>query len=66
MMRDLEHENYMLKSILESSPSSQTFPFDEYKKVSPAYFKDLKEQLLIKYQDKKLTDIKGSKIIETT
>ena len=64
-MQDLEHENYMLKSILETSPSSESFSFDEYRKVSPAYYNDLKLQLLEKYQDKKLTDIEGSKVIET-
>lgn len=65
MMQDLEHENYMLKSILKNSPSSENFSFDEYKSVSPAYYNDLKEQLMDKYKNKKLTDIKGSKVIET-
>jgi len=65
LMQDLEHENYMLKSILETSPSSESFSFDEYRKVSPAYYNDLMLQLLEKYQDKKLTDIEGSKVIET-
>ena len=64
-MQDLEHENYMLKSILKSSPSSECFSFEEYRKVSPAYYSDLKEQLLEKYKNKELTDIKGSKVIET-
>lgn len=65
MMQDSEHENYMLKSILKSSPTSESFSFDEYRKVSPAYYSDLKRQLLEKYQDKKLTDIPGSRIIDT-
>ncbi len=64
-MQDLEHENYILNSILKSSPSSENFSFEEYRKVSPAYYADLKEQLLLKYQDMKLTDIKGSKVIST-
>ncbi|MBR0059674.1 MAG: ribonuclease H-like domain-containing protein [Methanobrevibacter sp.] len=65
MMQDLEHENYILNSILKSSPSSENFSFEEYRKVSPAYYEDLKEQLLLKYQDRKLTDIEGSKVIST-
>ena len=64
-MQDLEHENYMLNSILKSSPSSESFSFEEYRKVSPKYYGDLKQQLLEKYADKELTDIKGSKVIET-
>ena len=64
-MQDLEHENYMLKSILKTSPSSESFSFDEYRKVSPAYYNDLKLQLIEKYQDKKLTDIEGSRVIDT-
>ncbi len=64
-MQDLEHENYILNSILKSSPSSENFSFEEYRKVSPAYYEDLKEQLLLKYQDRKLTDIEGSKVIST-
>ena len=64
-MQDLEHENYILNSILKSSPSSENFSFEEYRKVSPAYYADLKEQLLLKYQNMKLTDIKGSKVIST-
>ncbi|MBR6024690.1 MAG: ribonuclease H-like domain-containing protein [Methanobrevibacter sp.] len=65
MMQDLEHENYMLKSILKSSPSSESFSFEEYRKVSPAYYADLKQHLLEKYENNELTDIKGSKVIET-
>lgn len=64
-MQDLEHENYMLKSILKSSPSSESFSFEEYRKVSSAYYRDLKHQLLEKYHDKELTDIRGSKVIDT-
>ena len=64
-MQDLEHENYILNSILKSSPSSENFSFEEYRKTSSAYYSDLKEQLLDKYQGKKLTDIKGSKVIDT-
>ncbi|WP_407424694.1 ribonuclease H-like domain-containing protein [Methanobrevibacter sp.] len=65
MMQDFEHENYILNSILKSSPSSENFSFEEYRKVSPAYYEDLKEQLLLKYQNKELTDIEGSKVIST-
>lgn len=64
-MLNEEHENYLFQSILKNSPSSETFSFEEYKEVSPAYFDDLKQKLLEKYEDKKLTDIKGSKVIST-
>lgn len=64
-MQDFEHENYILNSILKSSPSSENFSFEEYRKVSPAYYEDLKEHLLLKYQNKELTDIEGSKVIST-
>ena len=64
-MQDLEHENYILNSILKSSPSSENFSFEEYRKVSPAYYDDLKKQLLDEYRGKKLTDIEGSNVIET-
>ena len=43
----------------------KSFSFEEYRKVSPKYYGDLKQQLLEKYADKELTDIKGSKVIET-
>ena len=61
-----EHEDYLFKSILKDSPSSQSFSFDEYKNVSPSYFENLKEELLIKYEGRQLTDIKGSKVIDTS
>jgi hypothetical protein len=64
-MQDFEHENYILNSILKSSPSSENFSFEEYRKASPEYYKDLEQQLLNEYQDKKLTDIEGSRIIDT-
>lgn len=64
-MQDLEHENYILNSILKTSPSSENFSYEEYRKVSPAYYSDLKEKLLDEYQGRKLSDIKGSKVIDT-
>lgn len=64
-MQDFEHENYILNSILKSSPSSENFSFEEYRKTSPAYYEDFKLRLLDEYQDKKLTDIEGSRIIDT-
>ncbi len=64
-MQNTEHENYLFKSILKDSPSCESFSFDEYKNVSPSYYNDFKEKLLIEYRDKELTDIKGSEIIDT-
>ena len=64
-MQNQEHENYLFHSILKNSPGSETFSFEEYKEVSPAYFNDLKQRLLEDYEGKKLTDIKGSKVIST-
>ena len=64
-MQDQEHENYIFQSILKNSPGSESFSFEEYKEVSPSYFKDLKLQLLDKYENKELTDIEGSRVIST-
>ena len=64
-MQNTEHENYLYKSILKNSPSSESFSFQEYKNISLNYFNDFKKQLLDKYQNKKLTDIAGSKVINT-
>ena len=66
MMQNSEHENYLFDSILGNSPTSEKFCFDDYKQVSPAYFNDLKEKLIIKYQNKNLTDIEGSEVIDTS
>lgn len=60
-----EHENYLFKSILKDSPGSQCFSFDEYKNISPSYFENLKQKLLIEYEGRKLTDIEGSNVIDT-
>lgn len=63
-----EHERYLLEAILSNSISSDN-PSKEAKekarKKSPSYFKALMENLLVKYENKKLLDIKGSKIIDT-
>ena len=64
-MENTEHENYLFKSILKDSPSCESFSFDEYKNVSPSFYKDFKEQLLIEYWGKELTDIDGSRVIDT-
>lgn len=63
-----EHENYLLNKILANSISSRN-PSDEAKEIarknSHSYFEDLKNKLLISYNDMKLTDIEGSKVIDT-
>lgn len=63
-----EHERYLLEAILSNSISSDN-PSEKAKekarKTSPSYFKALKENLLVKYENKKLSDINGSKIIDT-
>lgn len=66
-MYNEEQENYYQK-MLSNSISSMN-PSEEAKqrarKKSPLYYEDLKEKLLLKYEGKKLTDIKNSKIIST-
>lgn len=64
-MQDYEHENYLLKSILANSPTSEAYFNDESRITSKNYYMDLKEKLLMDYQNKKFKDIKGSKIINT-
>ena len=63
-----EHERYLLEAILSDSISSDN-PSEKAKekarKNSPSYFKALEENLLVKYENKKLSDISGSKIIDT-
>lgn len=63
-----EFEDYLRKvlsnSIGSQNPSSQTK--ERERKLSRSYFMDYKEQLLDEYHGKKLTDIKNSKIIETS
>ena len=68
MTRQEEHERYLLEAILANSISSDN-PSKEAKnkarKNSPSYFKALEENLLVKYENKRLLDINGSKIIDT-
>ena len=64
-MKDYEHENYLLKSILSNSPTSEDYFQDKSRNASKNYYMDLKENLLIKYKNKKFEEIKGSKIINT-
>ena len=63
-----EHERYLLEAILSNSISSDN-PSEKAKekarKTSPSYFKALEENLLVKYENKKLSDINGSKIVDT-
>ena len=62
-----EQENYYQRML--SNSISSMYPSEEAKKrarrKSPLYFDDLKEKLLVKYDGKKVTDIKNSKIIST-
>lgn len=60
-MQDTGHENYLLKHILKNPMNPIR---DKQKTVSKDYYENLKEELLIKYENKKLTDIKGSGIID--
>lgn len=68
MIQDNDFENYLQK-ILSNSISSLN-PSDEAKnkarKLSPAYYKDLKEKLLIEYDGKKLKDIMDCKTSTNT
>lgn len=68
MTRREEHERYLLEAILSNSISSDN-PSEKAKekarKTSPSYFKALEENLLVKYENKKLSDINGSKIVDT-
>ena len=68
MTQKESHENYLIKAILSQSISSENPSLkaeDDARKNSSYYFKDLKEKLLKEYADKKLTDIKGSSVINT-
>ena len=60
-----EHENYLRKVFSNSISSSN--PSEEAKKaarkLSPSYFEDYKQQLLRKWDGKKLEDIENSKVI---
>lgn len=64
MMQDNNFEDY-LKKVLSNSISSQN-PSEEAKnkarKLSPSYYKDLKEKLLKKYENKQLNDVMDCKI----
>ena len=64
MMQDYNFEEYLRKS-LSNSISSQN-PSENAKnkarKMSPSYYQDLKEKLLIEYEDKSLKDIMDCKV----
>lgn len=68
MMNEYEFENYLKKS-LSNSISSQN-PSNEVKnkarKLSPSYFNDLKEKLLMKYEDKSLKDVMDCRSCRTS
>ncbi len=66
-MYNEEQENYYQKMLANSISSAN--PCDEAKRkarlLSPSYYEDLKEQLLIKYDGKKLTDIRNANVVST-
>nr|WP_298521010.1 ribonuclease H-like domain-containing protein [uncultured Methanobrevibacter sp.] len=66
-MYNEEQENYYQKMLANSISSAN--PCDEAKRkarlLSPSYYEDLKEQLLIKYDGKKLTDIRNASVVST-
>ena len=66
-MYNEEQENYYQKMLANSISSAN--PCDEAKMkarlLSPSYYEDLKEQLLIKYDGKKLTDIRNANVVST-
>ena len=66
-MYNEEQENYYQKMLANSISSAN--PCDEAKMkarlLSPSYYEDLKEQLLIKYDGKKLTDIRNASVVST-
>lgn len=67
-MQDYNFENY-LKNALSNSISSQNPSVkakNEARKLSPSYFADLKEKLLIKYENKKLNDVMDCKLCSTS
>ena len=68
MMQDYNFEEYLRKT-LSNSISSQN-PSEaakkEARKLSPSYFADLKEKLLIEYENKSLGDVMDCKKVKTS
>ena len=68
MMHDYNFEEYLRKT-LSNSISSQN-PSETAKnkarKLSPSYYQDLKEKLLIEYDKKSLKDVMDCKISKTS
>ena len=68
MTYDYEFEEYLRKA-LSNSISSQN-PSEKTKqtarKLSPSYFEDLKHQLMLKYENKKLNDVFNCKTAKTS
>ena len=68
MMNDYDFENYLKKTLLNSI-SSQKPSYEaknNAKKLSPTYFNDFKEKLLIQYEGKSLKDIMDAKNTKTS
>lgn len=68
MTQDYDFENYLRKALSNSISSSNPSDVAKQKarKVSPLYFKDLKEKLIFKYQDKSLEDIMDCNVCSTS
>ena len=68
MMQDDDFESYLQKvlsdSISSSNPSKEAK--DRARKLSPSYYNDLKEELLIKYNGKSLDDVMDCKVCSTS
>ena len=59
-----EHEEYLRNTLLGIDNSSNSK--QKEKKMSSSYFKDLKEKLLMQYENKSLKDVMDCKICETS
>ena len=57
-------ENYLRNSIGSQNPSREAK--NKARKLSPSYFNDLKEKLLVEYDNKSLSDVMDCKICSTS
>ncbi len=68
MMQDYNFEEYLRKALSDSISSqnpSETAK-NKARKLSPSYYQDLKEKLLIEYDDKSLKDVMDCRISKTS
>lgn len=68
MTHDYDFENYLRKALANSisSQNPSESAKEKARKLSPLYYDDLKEKLLIKYQDKSLGDVMDAKECPTS